>query len=311
MGRKLNKNSFIKNIIIGLFIVYMLILLKLILFKTVSLKQLFGNYIRMRSINLVPFKTIFEYASNYKAAGTFEALSNILGNLVLFIPFGYLIPTIFRKFSKFRRVLLLTFCLSLLFEVVQYVLGIGSSDIDDIILNTLGGTFGYAVFFYLNKLFTKELFKNIAILIGTVVFLVSGFAVAYEKYGVMLHLTKLHEVVQGGNDIPKGRSDIMGKFLASGNKDLEITIKYNNVKGRESGISQAYKNGNKLDIILDKATKVYLEESSYSNNTMTLKYKKLSRDKLSKVTKNSLIMAWGNLKNGGFDGNIIVVLADK
>ena len=57
-----------------------------------------------------------------------------------------MVPIVSRKNRKFFRVLMLTFILSLFVECIQLIFRVGSFDVDDLILNTTGGVFGYFVF---------------------------------------------------------------------------------------------------------------------------------------------------------------------
>lgn len=188
MDIKNNKNLVLKMIITVLFVIYMIGLFKIILFKTVSIQQLFGTYTKRRSLNLIPFKTITEYIVDYKQLGIFNGVSNVMGNIIVFIPLGYMVPMIFKKFSKLNKVFMVSAMLSLFFEVSQYIFGIGSTDIDDIILNAFGGVIGYVLFVYLKKFFTKKNVQYISVIAVTVMFLVSSSIVAVEEYGVLLHI---------------------------------------------------------------------------------------------------------------------------
>jgi glycopeptide antibiotics resistance protein len=67
-----------------------------------------------------------------------------LQNILLFIPFGFLIPLIWRQMGKVKNILLSGFSFSLLIEISQ-LLNNRRTDIDDLILNTLGAVLGYAV----------------------------------------------------------------------------------------------------------------------------------------------------------------------
>lgn len=62
------------------------------------------------------------------------------GNIVWFVPFGFYLA-FFREF-RMRRVILCGFLLSLFIEVMQFVLGTGVSEVDDLLLNTLGSALG-------------------------------------------------------------------------------------------------------------------------------------------------------------------------
>jgi len=68
---------------------------------------------------------------------------NLLGNVAVFVPFGLLIPLVF-------RVRWLSFIVGfaswiLILELLQLITRRGTADIDDIILNTIGACIGYAV----------------------------------------------------------------------------------------------------------------------------------------------------------------------
>ena len=65
-------------------------------------------------------------------------LLNLLGNIICFIPYGFVIPVLSVRCSSFGKILLLSFLASLLVESIQLVSKLGSFDVDDIMLNTLG-----------------------------------------------------------------------------------------------------------------------------------------------------------------------------
>ena len=67
---------------------------------------------------------------------------NFLGNIAVFVPFGFLLPLLWRRFQKFWKVLLLGCGMSVLIELTQLLLPRGT-DVDDVWLNTLGAVFGY------------------------------------------------------------------------------------------------------------------------------------------------------------------------
>ncbi|SHH68313.1 VanZ like family protein [Anaerosphaera aminiphila DSM 21120] len=98
-------------------------------------------------VNFHPFKTI----KNYINHSSFQhAFLNIAGNIILFIPLGAILPTIYKGCRKFYKTTLFCICFSLFIEFVQFFIG-RSVDIDDLILNTIGGIVGYVLFYILNK----------------------------------------------------------------------------------------------------------------------------------------------------------------
>ena len=87
--------------------------------------------------------------------GTFAVFCNLAGNVIGFIPFGMILPVIWPKTGKVLRILLLSFEFSLCVETIQLVWKVGSFDVDDLILNTLGGVIGYLLFWICNKIRRK------------------------------------------------------------------------------------------------------------------------------------------------------------
>jgi len=95
-----------------------------------------GSY---RNINLIPFHSILCFLSG---RNTFvNAINNLLGNIVVFIPLGIYVALL-RKNRGTSISLFCVFIISLFYEVLQFVFSRGTSDIDDILLNCLGGLIG-------------------------------------------------------------------------------------------------------------------------------------------------------------------------
>lgn len=111
---------------------------------------LFGKYHGPRSGNLVPLRSILAFITGTDlATGSTVyadfirglALSNILGNIVLFIPLGVYI-TLFNKDKSIWKNTLLVTAASVAVELVQFIFILGIGDIDDVLLNGLGGLLG-------------------------------------------------------------------------------------------------------------------------------------------------------------------------
>lgn len=96
--------------------------------------------------NLIPFKEISRFITYSGRLGFGAVFANLVGNVVAFIPFGMFLPVISNHKRKLFGMTLLSFELSLLIEVTQLVSKAGSFDVDDLILNTLGGLLGYCLF---------------------------------------------------------------------------------------------------------------------------------------------------------------------
>ena len=84
------------------------------------------------------------------------ALKNLLGNLLPFIPFGFLLPIAYPWIKAFFKVFLVGMFAVLFIEIFQYMTRLGSFDIDDIILNMVGVLSGYGTFGLVNHVLLKE-----------------------------------------------------------------------------------------------------------------------------------------------------------
>ena len=96
-----------------------------------------------KSANKNPFSTIRIYSRNIKQR---ESYKNIGGNLIGFVPLGFLIPLLLVRVRGVIKVTAVVFLISLLFETTQLLFGLGEFDVDDLILNAAGGTAGYLLF---------------------------------------------------------------------------------------------------------------------------------------------------------------------
>src|SRR5215204_1304140 len=119
-----------------LFAAYLLILLWLVLFKFSYDPVAVLRDFQTRSLNLTPFA----YARN----------SEMISNIIAFIPFGVMLGVNF-KHVAFRYRIAVIFAFSLAVEIIQYVLAIGATDITDLIMNTLGGLVGLSAYAVASK----------------------------------------------------------------------------------------------------------------------------------------------------------------
>ncbi len=126
-----------------IFIIYIILLLKITVFRYYF--SLFGG-----SINIYPF---IGYLYLIDANRYFYAIYLLVGNIICFIPFGMLTSLISKKKISFSKMLVWGFILSLAIEATQYILGTGISEIDDLILNTVGVLLGYLI---INKLIYRS-----------------------------------------------------------------------------------------------------------------------------------------------------------
>ncbi len=155
---------FYKELFTLFFILYVMCL-----FEVVTLQD--NNY---GLSNLIPFKEIFRYQ-----IGSRLFIKNIIGNILLFLPYGYFIGYYINN-KKITTAAILTMIISITIEIVQLNIG-RTFDIDDVILNTCGGTIGFIIYNiseninkYLPKIFKTDGFINfivIVILLLIIIFL--------------------------------------------------------------------------------------------------------------------------------------------
>ena len=92
--------------------------------------------------NLIPFKEIERFWIYRKELGI-HSFFNLAGNILGFMPAGFFIPMLWEERKGFWFTACVTFEMSLLLEILQLIFRVGSFDVDDLILNTLGGILGY------------------------------------------------------------------------------------------------------------------------------------------------------------------------
>ena len=91
-------------------------------------------------VNLIPLVNILDYDIKREAA------INIIGNISMFIPTGVILPILYKRLDCFWKVLLAGAGLSFVIEVIQLLFPGSVTDIDDLILNTLGVAVGYGIY---------------------------------------------------------------------------------------------------------------------------------------------------------------------
>ena len=151
------------------FIVYLLVLFRLVTSQDIS---------AYNSTNLMPFREILRYD-----VGTSGFYKQVVGNILLFIPFGYFV-TSYCRIKNLGTITVVTILSSFVIELVQHFIG-RSFDVDDIILNVVGGILGFLVYTSLNAIrnrlpgfLRKDWFLNvisIAVLVFAILYLMKIF----------------------------------------------------------------------------------------------------------------------------------------
>lgn len=99
---------------------------------------------QLAHVNTTPFHTITSYMQVNEYADGWDSISNLnlLGNVFVFSPIGFFIPLLWRRMDSFKVIFFIGLGVTCIIESIQYFIG-RSSDIDDVILNTVGVVIGY------------------------------------------------------------------------------------------------------------------------------------------------------------------------
>lgn len=148
-----------KNVVIHLVWVYIFLLYIYLALSKAGIGSIwdigrYGEIIRLNEINLIPFNSV-------------GALTYIL-NIIMFMPLGFLLPLIWKEFRNIINVSITGLGFSLSIEFCQ-LFNLRATDIDDLMMNTLGAILGYLIWLCVDKLFTlmkkniilAPIFKNI------------------------------------------------------------------------------------------------------------------------------------------------------
>ncbi len=100
----------------------------------------------------VPFHTIAIYLANL---GSWFWMRNLFGNFALLLPIGLLGPVVLPVLDRWWRVALVALAFSAAIELAQYWVPDRSTDIDDLMINTLGALFGYALLTIIRRLASR------------------------------------------------------------------------------------------------------------------------------------------------------------
>jgi len=169
-----NKKEIIlyRELVSLLFIIYVLCLFYVVTFQDVS----------WSSSNYVPFHEMLRYQFVSRLF-----IKNVIGNMLLFVPYGFFV-SYFLKLEKPKIVIILSLLVSITIETTQLLIG-RVFDIDDIILNFIGGILGFYVYHLLDRInnrlpniLKKPIIYNIIMIV--LLILVIGYLVGLIELGV-------------------------------------------------------------------------------------------------------------------------------
>ncbi len=133
------------------FAIYILIVIKVIVFKfpyeeMLAIAASWRKDVILEGLgtaNFTPFKTIKMYIDY---AYKLNSVENLAGNVLVFVPFGFLFPMAAREGDRFFVMLINVFVFVLGIEVFQLFSAFGAFDVDDLLLNCLGAILGFGIY---------------------------------------------------------------------------------------------------------------------------------------------------------------------
>lgn len=125
-----------------LFVLYIIFV-----FYFLLISELYGRTGEMQEYryNLILFKEIKRFWNYREQLGMFATAANLFGNVLIFLPFGFFMAMASR-YRSFLSTVIYSFALSLTIEISQLFMKVGCFDVDDLLLNTMGGMLGFVAF---------------------------------------------------------------------------------------------------------------------------------------------------------------------
>lgn len=121
-----------------IFILYLYMVMNVVGIGSIWEFGKYGSIIRLDEINLIPFQS--------------EGFLTYILNIIMFMPLGFLLPLIWKKYRKLSKTVIAGFVFSLSIELCQ-LFNRRQTDIDDILMNVLGTILGFGIWLIFNKLF--------------------------------------------------------------------------------------------------------------------------------------------------------------
>ena len=139
-----------------LFVLYIIFIIYFLIFS-----DWYGRTGEMQEYhyNLVLFKEIKRFWEYRDQVGMFAMFTNLFGNVIIFMPFGFFMPMA-SKYRSLFSTMFYSFGLSLCVETFQLVTKVGSFDVDDLLLNTIGGLAGYILFIICAAIRRRHVYKK-------------------------------------------------------------------------------------------------------------------------------------------------------
>ena len=176
-----------------IFIIPIVIILQYALFKQCNLSKMFMAFVFavyfMAVFSVVGIPTIYTMKVNFTFNliplidifnSPFAYIKNTILNIILFMPFGFLLPTIWKEYRSIKKTVFMGLAISVIIELLQ-IFTFRLTDVDDLITNTLGTFLGY----YCGKMFSFKLplkistkAENVSMKCEPIIILIATFLIA-------------------------------------------------------------------------------------------------------------------------------------
>ncbi|MGB6177682.1 VanZ family protein [Carnobacterium sp.] len=154
-GKK--KRNWLRELSLDVFVFYVILLIHLTVFRE---EHSIGNVeINMQSLSSINLSPLTHTLKLTQGVTKFDYYYNLYGNILWFVPMGFLVAYLLSKKSYMLKTIAIGFCFSFSIETLQFVFGTGITDIDDLLFNTLGTLIGLISFVISKKI--VERYKKI------------------------------------------------------------------------------------------------------------------------------------------------------
>lgn len=135
-----------KRLLIAIFAAYLAAAVYLLFMRHAASDMPLAEYVRQNT-NFIPFFSFYVlYTTPYISYRVLVPFCvNLVGNLLLFAPWGVLLQMLDKRFKNAKRFFTLTACVIIAVELLQLILKVGVCDIEDFILNFLGTAAGWLI----------------------------------------------------------------------------------------------------------------------------------------------------------------------
>lgn len=287
-----HKEKFLRVCASVLFVTYFVVLIRIILFKQVALYNLVSAIgAAERTVNMIPFQSLFDMINTDTSIT--RILENILGNVTIFIPFGLLLPIVQRDQSK--RIILYGLITSALFEIIQFIFALGSSDIDDLILNTSGTFLGYVLYKIIRKKSHTDTACRIAIIVLVTVFGSASLGVLFVKHTELFMLSPKETVIENENlvqDFIDIRPTVSGKFVEINENILTVEKNVHSSSDARELVSFEVTPNSNIYVRYNKITFFFRTISREQISYEQMEYADLLSKKSNLLTKGENVQIW-------------------